>query len=216
MKSTARVSLSTLALAMFFLVPAAFAQSASGGFQVKNDDGILSIEFNAKALLNGRASGDLKLTGPISIPDQDVDGDETGDPSTKATTLSLRVDADCLKVQDNRAVLGGLIRESSVDTYIGRRMLLTVEDGDEGDKGEPDRYTGGQYRSTEPTWVASDAELKSDEGVGMKWIATDFERDDDKGISSPAPAGIDCQSFSLSSYELEDLPKDSGDILVKP
>jgi len=216
MKSTARVSLSTLALAMFSLVPAAFAQSASGGFQVKNDDGILSIEFNATALTNGRASGDLKLTGPISIPDQDVDGDKTGDPSTKETTLSLSVDVDCMKVQDNRAVLGGLIKESSVDAYIGRRLLLTVEDGAAGKEGEPDRFTWGQYRSTEPTWVASDAELKFDEGVGLKWVATDAERDDDKGISStPAPAG-DCRGFSLASYELEDLPKDGGDIVVKP
>ena len=35
MKSAVRVSLSTLAFAMFCLVPAAFAQTASGGFQVK-------------------------------------------------------------------------------------------------------------------------------------------------------------------------------------
>jgi hypothetical protein len=216
MKSTARLSLSTLALAMFFLVPAAFAQSASGGFQVKNDDGILSIEFSAQAFSNGRASGDLKLTTPISIPDQDVDGDKTGDPSTEGTTLSLRVDVDCMRVQDNRAVLGGLIRESSVDTYIGRRLLLTVEDGAAGKEGEPDRFTWGQYRQTEPTWVASDAELKFDEGVGLKWVATDAERDDDKGVSAPAPAGIDCQSFSLASFELQDLPKEGGDIMVKP
>ena len=213
MKRTARLSLSALALAMLLLVPAAFAQSASGGFQVKNDDGILSIEFNATGLSNGRASGDLKLTAPISIPDQDVDGDGTGDPSTKAATLSLRVDVDCMRVQDNRAVVGGLIRESSVDTYIGRRILLTVEDGKDG---EPDRFTWGQYRSTEPTWVASDAELKFDEGVGLKWTATDAERDDDKGISAPAPAGIDCQSFSLASFELQDLPKEGGDVMVKP
>ena len=117
---------------MFFLVPTAFAQSASGGFHVVTDEGTRNIEFNAKLNPNGSASGDLKFTGPLSVPDQDVDGDGTGDPSATATTLSLRVDVDCLKVEGNRAALAGLVKESSVSAYVGRRMLLTVEDGGEG------------------------------------------------------------------------------------
>src|SRR5258705_12234178 len=128
MKRAARVFLSTLALAMFFLVPAAFAQSVSGGFHVVSDEGTRNIEFNAKINPNGSTSGDLKFTGPISVPNQDVDGDGTGDPSATATTLSLRVTIDCLKVQGNRAVLAGLVKESNISAYAGRRMLLTVED----------------------------------------------------------------------------------------
>src|SRR5438874_2575402 len=141
MKRAARVFLSTLAFAMFFLVPTAFAQSASGGFHVVNDEGTRNIEFNAKLNPNGSASGDLKFTGPLSVPDQDVDGDGTGDPSATATTLSLRVEVDCLKVAGNRAVLAGLVKDSNVSAYAGRRMLLTVEDGGEGKNAEPDRYT---------------------------------------------------------------------------
>jgi hypothetical protein len=215
MTRATRVSLSTLALAMCFLVPAAFAQSASGGFHAGNGEGTRNIEFNAK-IQNGRASGDLKFTGPLSIPDQDVDGDGTGDPGATATTLSLRVDVDCLRVQGNRAALSGQVKESNVAAYVGRRMLLTVEDGGEGSKADPDRYTWGQYRSTAPTWVASDAELEFDTGVGLMWIATDAERTDDAGISSTQPTGVDCQSFPLSSYALEDLPQGSGNIQVKP
>src|SRR5438876_12203682 len=121
MKMATRVLLSTLALAMLFLVPTAFAQSVSGGFHVVTDDGSRNIEFNAKLHPNGSASGDLKFTGQLSVPDQDVDGDGTGDPSVTATTLSLRVDVDCLRIHGNRAVLAGQVRESSVGTYVGRR-----------------------------------------------------------------------------------------------
>src|SRR5438067_1581470 len=168
MKTATRVFLSTVVFT-FLLVPATFAQSASGGFHVVSDEGTRNIEFNAKLNPNGSASGDLKFTGPLSVPDQDVDGDGTGDPNATAATLSLRVDVDCLKVAGNRAVVAGLVKESSIGAYVGRRVLLTVEDGGEGNNAEPDRYTWGQYRSTAATWVASDAELEFDSGVGLTW-----------------------------------------------
>jgi hypothetical protein len=211
-----RVSLSTLALAMFLLVPAAFAQSASGGFHVVTDEGTRNVEFNAKIHPNGSASGNLKISIPITVGDQDVDEDGTGDPGTATTNLSVRIDVDCLRVKDNRAALSGLVKESSVGAYVGRRIIFTVEDGGEGSKAAPDRYTWGQYRSTAPTWTASDAELVFDPGVGLTWTATDFERTDDDGIPSSQPAEVNCKSFPVSSYALEDLPKGSGNIQVKP
>ena len=216
MKRPARVFLSSLALAIVFLVPAAFAQSASGGFHAVSDEGTRNIEFNAKINPNGSTSGEIKFTGPLSVPDQDVDGDGTGDPSATAATLSLRVDVDCLKVNGNRAVVAGVVKESSIDAYVGRRVLLTVEDGGEGKNAGPDRFTWGQYRSTASTWVASDAELESDPGVGLMWIATDAERTDDAGVPSTPSSGIDCHTFPLGSYALEDLPAGSGNIQVKP
>jgi hypothetical protein len=45
---------------------------------------------------------------------------------------------------------------------------------------------------------------------------TDAERTDDAGISSTPASGVDCQSFPLGSYALEDLPQGSGNIQVKP
>src|SRR3954466_4028444 len=132
MKKATRVFLPLLALALFLLVPAAFGQSASGGVHVDTDEGTRNIEFNAKLDAGGSASGEVKFTGPLSVPDQDVDGEGSGYPSAESSTLSLRVDIDCLKVAGNRAVLSGLVKESNIGTYIGRRMLLTVEDGGEG------------------------------------------------------------------------------------
>lgn len=215
MKKAPRVFLFTLAFAIL-IVPAAFAQSASGGFHAEGDGGTRNVEFNAKIHPNGSASGELKFTAPLAVPDQDVDGDATGDPSATNAMVTLRVDVDCLKVQGNRAALAGRVRESSVTAYVGRRMLLTVEDGGEGKNAGPDRYTWGQYRASSATWVASDAELPFDPGVGLMWVATDSERTDDVGIPSSAPVAVDCQSFPLSSYALEDLGQGSGNIQVKP
>jgi hypothetical protein len=126
----------------------------------------------------------------------------------------MHVDVDCMKVEGNRAVLAGVVRTSSVDAYARRRMILTVEDG-EGLKA-PDGFTWGQYAGSAPTWVASDAELEKDPGVGLQWYATDAERKDDVGIPSGSPAGFDCKSFTLASYALDDLTEGSGDIVVKP
>jgi len=213
MNKALRVSLSTLALSLF-LVPATFAQSASGGFATKSDLGVTTIKFSAQGFSNGSASGDIDFSGPISVPDQDVDGDGTGDPAVKEGTLSLHVDVDCMKVEGNRAVLAGIVRSASLDTYIRRRMILTVEDGES--TKAPDAFTWGQYRGSEPTWVPSDAELEKDPGVGLTWYATDAELKDDVGISSTRSTAFDCQSFTLASYALDDLSDGSGDIVVKP
>lgn len=214
MKRTLRVFLSAFALATLWMVPAAFAQSASGSFSVTGDDGTRRIDFNALIYSTGRASGDIKFSGPIAIPDQDVDGDGGGDV-IKATSVTLYASADCGRIEGNRATVSGLIKDSDVPAYIGRRVMLTVEDGGE----KPDSYTWGQYLATGATWVPSDGELKEDPGTGTSWIATDAEVRDDKGISvttEPPPVPVDCQGFSLASYTLDELSKDSGDVIVKP
>jgi hypothetical protein len=213
MTTTTRTRRIILTLSLFCLVPAAFAQTVGGSLRAETGNGARTIEFNA-TVQSGRASGDLALTEPLALPDQDVDG--AGDPEIKESTLSLSVAVDCLKVQRNRAVLGGQVRESNVQSYAGRRMLLTIEDNAEAENPAPDRYTFGFYRATLPTWVPTDAELKFDSGAGLMWIATDAERDDDKGISSQPREQGQCEGFPLALYELEELPKDGGDIQVKP
>src|SRR5688572_23951169 len=107
MKRSPRLILSAFALAMLFLVPAAFAQSASGAFHVDTDEGRRQVEFSARVHPNGSTSGDLKFSGPVSVPaEQDVDGDGIGDPGA-TTVVSLKVDVDCLRVRENRAAMSG-------------------------------------------------------------------------------------------------------------
>ncbi|HJW96060.1 MAG TPA: hypothetical protein VJ901_20800 [Thermoanaerobaculia bacterium] len=206
----------TLVLATWLVAPFAMAQSASGGFHVVTDDGTRNIEFNARVSTGGATSGEIKFSGPVTIPDQNVDDDGSGDVGMTMTTVSLRVDVDCLRIDGNRAALSGLVTDSNISAFVGRQMVLTVEDGGEGKNAAADRYTWGQYHSGNPKWTASDAELEFDPGVGLTWIATDAERTDDAGIPSSHSSVIDCHSFPLVSYALEDLAQGSGNIQVKP
>jgi hypothetical protein len=192
----------------------AFAQSVSGELRVVTDEGTRYMAFSADVYSSGRASGDLKFEGPLAVSDQDVDGDGSGDKIGKATSVSLAVSVDCGRVEGTRAVIAGTVKDSNIEAYLGRRVLLTVEDGV--DEKTRDAYTWGLYRATTATWVASDAELDPDKGVGMTWIATDAEREDDKGVvASTQPVPVDCQTFSLASYTLEELPADGVSIQIK-
>lgn len=216
MKRSARVSLSTLVIVLLLLmVPAVYGQTVSGGFSTTTEAGDSKFEFNAEVYAPGTASGEILYSGPLSIPEQDVDGDGSGDV-VKDRTLSLRVSVECGRIEKNRATISGRVRESNVGDYVGRSILLTVEDSS--DEKTADAFAWGQYRPTPQTWVPSDNELKPDPGVGMTWYATDSEREDDKGIpAGGAPEAVpDCSSFPFGSFELEALQRGSGDIQVKP
>ena len=189
--------------------------STNGNFDFNAASGPLVFEFNAKLLSNGSAQGHMTVTGSADLPDQDVDGEGTGSGGG-VVGVSMSVDVDCLVVNGNQAALSGVVTESSVGAYVGRRAILAVEDGGEGSKAAPDRFTWGFYGSPSLTWVASDAELEVDEGIGLTWLATDFEREDDVGIPSHPSTTVTCNTFPASAYALEVLPHGSGNIQVKP
>lgn len=210
----------------FFLAllvaPMLFAQNsgpaANGDFTFTAGDSQKQLTFNARIHNNnGQASGHMELSGGEALPDQDVDGGGDANPGGTHANLALSADFDCLVINGNRAVMSGVISDSSVASYIGLRVVLAVEDGGEGGKKAGDRYTWGVYRRNNAAWTASDAELEFDPGVGMIWHATDFERDDDAGVPShPLNTGVNCQSFPLESYSLEEVPRGAGNIQVKP
>jgi hypothetical protein len=131
----------------------------------------------------------------------------------------MQVDVDCIRVSGNRASMSGVITSSSASGYTGLRAILAVEDGGEGSKSDPDRFTWGAYRSTAQTWTPEDAEVPGDNGAMFTWFASDAERFDDV----PVPAGysqsqnpVDCKSFGLGAYAFEALAHGSGNIQVKP
>ncbi len=189
--------------------------SASGGFHFSAGDHPLNIEFNAKTKPNGTTDGKIKLSGTVSVPDQDVDG-EGSSGGEKLVSVSLTVDVDCLEVNGNAAAMTGVITDSNIPEYIGNRALLAVVDNGEGSNDPDDQFMWGLYGTPDLTWVATDAELEFDPGVGLTWLATDFEREDDAGIPSNVSTAITCQTFSTGAYSFETLPKGGGNIQVKP
>jgi hypothetical protein len=189
--------------------------STNGSFEFAAASGPLNFEFDARLQNNGSTQGQITVTGSVDLPDQDVDGEGSGS-GAGVVALSMTITVDCLVVNGNHAALSGEVTESNVGGYVGRRAIMAVEDNGEGKNADPDRFTWGFYGSPALTWVATDAELEFDEGVGLTWLATDFEREDDEGIPSHSSGVVDCNTFPSSAYAFEVVPHGAGNIQVKP
>lgn len=143
-----------------------------------------------------------------------IDPDASGDALTGA---SIRARFDCLKITGNRAVVSGIIFDSNVLAAIGLRVLLVVEDNDEGvNQPTTDKLTRGVYQNPAGGWTPKDAERDDDNGASLTWLATDAERSDDVGIPSNQSKVVGCQSFPLSSYSFVDIAHGGGNVQVKP
>jgi hypothetical protein len=189
-------------------------QAASGTYQFSLEDGYTKyIEFSAKTQSDGSAAGQMLLSDEATLYDQDLDG--AGAPAEKYAGFYIKADLDGLVVDKNQAVMSGTVRDSSVRSLIGLRVLLTVEDNGDNSR-VPDKLTWGLYQPAESNWTPSDAELKEDPGVGLSWEATDAERKDDQGIKMPGDTAITVRSFPVETYAFVDAARGTGDILVEP
>ncbi len=221
MKSIIRNSVLALALlALSAATHTASAQtgghSAFGSIKFASEEGSTKrLEFEASTDGAGKATGRMVFSGPEEIPEQDVDG--AGDKSFGGKIEDLYVEAsfDGMTVEGNRAVMSGTVTACAVGEYIGRRVLLVVEDNGGSEK-TPDKVSWGFYKPTEISWTPTDAELDNDDGALLKWVATDFERDDDKGIQMPEQnEEISHQSFPLSAHDFVEVKYTDGDIQVR-
>jgi hypothetical protein len=226
MKSVSRPVAALAFVLAFAAAPMLFAQNngpaANGDFTFDVASSSKRLVFDARIQNNGSTRGQIVLTGDDDLGDQDVDGGGDTNPGGAQTGFSLTADVDCLNIDDefNRAVMGGVITDSSEPGYIGVRTLLVVQDGGEGSKKPIDRFTWGLYRGATLTWIASDAELLVDPGVGAPpWLVSDAELtiDPNAYMSSDNSGGtIDCNSFRLAAYDLRDVAHGAGNIQVKP
>jgi hypothetical protein len=180
--------------------------SANGSFQFALEDGNTRyIEFNAQVHGN-TARGTMSFSDPAA-----TSGEENG-----PTGIQITANFDCMRVEGNRAVIGGQISSSNVLDAVGRRMLLIIEDNGEGVYANaPDRLTWGVYQSQETSWTPKDAEREDDNGASLSWIATDAERTDDVGIPSKQSPIVGCQTFPLSSYSFVDIPHGNGNLQIR-
>ena len=218
MKSIACASLAALLLVSLALpsltLASADGPSASGSFQFSLDDGQLrNLEFNARVQNNGRTIGEMTFSDQAAVPVPDPD-DSTAINSPGAV---MTAKFDCLQIEGNRAVMSGVISESSIANALGLRVLLVVEDNGEGvNIPTPDKLTWGVYQSSNTSWTPKDAERDDDIGATLRWIAKDAEREDDPGVPSDKSKEIGCKSFPLSSYSFVDVKHGGGNIQVQP
>ena len=192
--------------------------SAAGVYRFDiGDDSAKSIEFSASLDERGDATGQMTFRDQTFIPERDVDGVVIDDDKEETgSEFYLTASLDSLKVERNRAVMGGTITDSSHKDFVGRWVQLVVEDNGAGDS-EPDKLSWQVFRPEEARWIPADAELKDDEGAWWKWWATDAEREDDAGVPSPniiPGSSKGCPVFPLSSYEFAEVVTGEGDIRV--
>ena len=204
---------STLVLLLTVCV-AARAQAAQGVYQFTLGDKLVKyVEFDCQALKGEGASGKLFMSDEATVVYRDVDGD--GSPQEKYAGFSMTVSFDEMSVVKNQAVMGGVVRDSTIPFLIGQRVLFTVEDNAE-DPRVPDKLTWGFYKPIKQDWIPSDAEWKEDPGVGLRWWATDAERRDDVGYEMPRDETIGLKSFPFAAYLFVDTDNGMGDIVVTP
>jgi hypothetical protein len=213
-------SIFALFLLGFAAAPSAKAQTgepyAKGAYQFALEDRYVKyVEFEAQGRGDGSAVGFMTITDEAPITYQDVDG--TGQGSNEEYKgLYIKAEFDSMTVTKNRAVMSGIVRDSSIRNYIGQRVLLTVVDNGDNTR-VADQITWGVYQPVVINWKPSDAELKEDAGVGLRWWATDAERKDDVGYAMPRDTTTtNTQSFPLASYAFFDVAYAAGDILVRP
>jgi hypothetical protein len=214
------IRLTSIAGALFLLSlttpPGAMAQTepySSGLYRfLLEDDQVKSLEFEASTV-RGITTGFMTFVDDARIPDTD-DGDVPGD----GMPFYIKADLNSMTVEKNRAVMGGIVRDTSHKTYLGKFVQLVVEDNGQ-ELRIPDRLTWTFCSSRGSGWVPSDAERKDDDGAYLSWWATDAERRDDVGIPSPNLLPYEpksCPAYPLGLYDFANVTKWDGDIVVRP
>jgi len=207
-------SLFVLSLVFLAMPLLASAQVATGKYKFIMDDELSKyVEFDAKAGERGGATGYMIFTDEAKVVVQDPDGEPGKDDPIP---FSMKADLDTMTVEKNRAVISGIVRDSSVRSYIGRWVQLVIEDNDGVEV--PDRFGWSFCEPEVGGWIPSDAEVPDDKGAFLSWWATDAERRDDVGIPSPniVPGMLKaCKVNPLSSYEFASILKGDGAIQIQ-
>ena len=229
MKRIIRAAMLALCLLSFTVPPATTAQSreqlAQGNFWFTTEDGVTRfVEFSALKNSEGVTTGAMSFNDTSRIADDDSDGDPPPKPRDGPTELYVKAEFDAMTVDKDPegkggvvAIMSGVVRDSSHQSYIGRWVQLVVVDNAENPR-LPDQLTWSFCRPEPGGWVPSDAERKTDNGAYMSWWATDAERKDDVGIPSknliPGMAK-GCYVYNLPAYSYVAMEKWEGDIVVR-
>jgi hypothetical protein len=188
----------------------------SGTFQFSTDSGQTSnIDFNVSRQMDGSTLGEMTFAQDRLESDQNSKLEE---PLAAPSRFFLKAQFDCLLIQNNKAVMSGTVSEANIPSYIGRRVLLAVEDNSQSTNGrKQDRLTWGLYRIPKSDWLPSDAERSDDQpGVAPTWLAQDAERNDDAGMLSNQSNVIGCQSYPISAFTFMDEKHGHGKVHVNP
>lgn len=209
-------SLFVLSLVLLATPLLASAQSgiASGKYKFIMEDELAKyLEFDAQSSERGGATGYMIFTDEAKVVIQDPDGEP---PRDEPVPFFMKADLDAMTIEKNRAIINGVVRDSSLRGYIGRWVQLVIEDNDGVEV--PDKFVWSFCEPEIGGWIPSDAEIKDDQGAFMSWWATDSERKDDVGIPSPSliPGSLKaCKAQSIWAYDFATIFKGEGAIQIR-
>jgi len=198
------------------LTASAQAGTANGRYKFIMEDGFTRyLEFDARTDERGNTLGYFLLNDEAKITFEDVDG--TGEqPRDEPVEFSFKAELDTMKIEKNRAIISGVVRDSSYRSYVGKWVQLVIEDNDGLEV--PDKFVWSVCTPETGGWIPVDAENPNDQGAFMSWWVTDAERKDDVGYPSPSiiPGGQKgCTVQPLRSYEWASLVKGDGVITIR-
>lgn len=207
----------TLVLLATPIVAFAQAGAANGKYKFVMDDGLVKyVEFDVVNDSKGGTNGYMVLTDEAQVPLEEPNGDEPTPRKGETLAFTMKADIDGMTIEKNKAVITGMVRESSISRYLGKWVRLVIEDNDGIEV--PDKF-GWSFCTPEPGgWIPSDAEVPGDRGAFMSWWATDAERKDDVGIPSPnlIPGELKgCRSYPIRAYDFAEFLKGDGVIQIK-
>jgi hypothetical protein len=189
--------------------------SAIGHYQISmSDEPTKTIDFKARLDRDGSTAGEMAFQDTPRPSDPKPSG-EAGTEDA-ARPFFLKANFDCLTIKGNSAVMSGNVTEASLEKYLGRRVLLVVQDNGHGaDPAKRDKLTWGLYRAAPAeTLLTTDFE-RPDDQAGITWVATDAERADDTGTLSLRNEEIGCHSFPFSAFSFIDAKQGSGNVQVR-
>jgi hypothetical protein len=188
--------------------------AANGSFQVLMGDGKREeIEFDARAASDGNVTGEITFRQTLT-DEAAAKSKLDGESGETVPAFYAKAACDCLTIKGNEAVLSGTITESSVKSYIGRKVLLAVQEGHSLTPPVRDKLTFGFYRNTAKGWVETDEERPEEQTPAPNWVATDSERPDDVGILAQKSEEITCESFPILSYSFLSEKQGKGKVQV--
>lgn len=199
------------------IVASAQAGAANGKYKFVMEDGLVKyLEFDVRNDERGGTSGYMLFTDETKVQFEEFNGDEGPPRADESLEFSMKADIDAMTIEKNRAVISGVVRESSIPRYLGKWIRLVVEDNDGIEV--PDKFGWSFCAPEEGGWIPSDAEVPGDRGAFMSWWSTDAERKDDIGIPSPdlIPGNLKgCRPYPVLAYDFAEFLKGDGVIAIK-
>ena len=196
----------------------ASAQSgaANGKYKFVMEDGLVKyLEFDVLTDGRGGTSGYMLFTDEAEV--QLEEPNEGGEPRKgESLAFSMKADMTEMTIEKNRAVIGGMVRESSIPRYLGKWVQLVIEDNDGTEV--LDKFVWSFCAQEEGGWIPSDSEVPGDRGAFLSWWATDAERKDDVGIPSPnlIPGNLKgCKPYPIQGFDFAQFLKGDGAIQIK-